>query len=161
MPDAPATPAAGPGKIGPGKTGSGKTGSDEIGPRIDKWLWHARFFKTRTLASKLCSGGKLRVNSDPIAKAHYRVRRGDVLTFPQGGRIRVVEVRDFGVRRGPATEARTLYEDLAPPAPRPASTEAAQGDAPARSEPAAHREAGAGRPTKAERRAIDRLRGRP
>ena len=146
MPDAPATPAAGP---------------DEIGPRIDKWLWHARFFKTRTLASKLCNGGKLRVNSDPIAKAHYRVRRGDVLTFPQGGRIRVVEVRGFGVRRGPAAEAQALYEDLAPPAPRPASAEAGQDGAPARSEPAAHREAGAGRPTKAERRAIDRLRGRP
>lgn len=146
-PDASASTAAGTGEIGP----------DEIGPRIDKWLWRARFFKTRTLASKLCNGGKLRVNSDPIAKAHYRVRRGDVLTFPQGGAIRVVEVRDFGVRRGPATEAQTLYEDLAPPAPRPASTEAASKAATA----AAHREAGAGRPTKAERRAIDRLRGRP
>lgn len=133
---------------------------DGIGPRIDKWLWHARFFKTRTLASKLCNGGRLRVNGAPLAKAHYRVRRGDVLTFPQGGGIRVVEVRGFGVRRGPATEARTLYDDLAPPAPRAASAEPVPDAAPARSA-AAQREAGAGRPTKAERRAIDRLRGRP
>ncbi len=138
-------------------TTAANAASDEIGPRIDKWLWHARFFKTRTLASKLCNGGRLRVNSDRIAKAHYRVRRGDVLTFPQGGGIRVIEVRDFGVRRGPATEAQTLYEDLAPPAPRPASTEAGQGRASAE----ARREAGTGRPTKADRRAIDRLRGRP
>ena len=132
-------------------------GPDDIGPRIDKWLWHARFFRTRTLASKLCNGGKLRVNSAPIAKAHYRVRRGDVLTFPQGGRIRVVEVRAFGVRRGPAAEAQALYEDLAPPAPQPAAAEAQRDGAPA----APHREAGAGRPTKADRRAIERLRGQP
>lgn len=132
-------------------------GPDDIGPRIDKWLWHARFFRTRTLASKMCNGGKLRVNSAPIAKAHYRVRRGDVLTFPQGGRIRVVEVRAFGVRRGPAAEAQALYEDLAPPAPRPAATETERKNAPA----APHRDAGAGRPTKADRRAIERLRGRP
>ena len=133
------------------------TGQEDTGPRIDKWLWHARFFKTRTLASKLCNGGKLRVNSDPIAKAHYRVRRGDVLTFPQGGRIRVVEVRAFGVRRGPPAEAQMLYEDLAPPAPRLTDSEAQQESA--RSAPL--RDAGAGRPTKAERRAIERLRGRP
>ena len=129
-------------------------GQEEIGPRIDKWLWRARFFKTRTLAGKLCNGGKLRVNSDPIAKAHYRVRRGDVLTFPQGGRIRVVEVRAFGVRRGPAAEAQKLFDDLAPPAEIAA---ARRDSAPA----PAHRDDGAGRPTKAERRAIERLRGRP
>ena len=127
---------------------------DETGPRIDKWLWRARFFKTRTLAGKLCNGGKLRVNGNPLAKAHYRVRRGDVLTFPQGGGIRVVEVRAFGVRRGPASEAQTLYEDLAPPA----VAEARRDGVPA-AEP--HRDAGAGRPTKAERRAFERLRGRP
>ena len=129
----------------------------EASERLDKWLWHARFFKTRTLASKLCNGGKLRVNSAPIAKAHYRVRRGDVLTFPQGGRIRVVEVRAFGMRRGPADEAQALYEDLAPPAPRPPATENQRDSGAA----GPHRDAGAGRPTKAERRATDRLRGRP
>ena len=127
---------------------------DETGPRIDKWLWRARFFKTRTLAGKLCNGGKLRVNGNPLAKAHYRVRRGDVLTFPQGGRIRVVEVRAFGVRRGPASEAQALYEDLAPPTAAEARRDGAPAAAP-------HRDAGAGRPTKAERRAVERLRGRP
>ena len=140
MPGAPATPAS--------------AGPEEIGPRVDKWLWYARFFKTRTLASKLCNGGKLRVNRDPIAKAHYRVRRGDVLTFPQGGGIRVIEVREFGVRRGPAAEAQTLYEDLAPPLPRQARPDGDLSRKPA----APRRDAGAGRPTKAERRAIDRLR---
>ena len=134
---------------------------ERIGPRIDTWLWRARFFKTRTLASRLCNGGRLRVNGDPIAKAHYRVRRGDVLTFPQGGRIRAIEVRAFGLRRGPAAEAQTLYEDLdadlAPPAPQPAPTEKKRDRAPA----PPHRDSGAGRPTKAERRAIGRLRGRP
>ncbi len=137
--------------------GQEEIGQEEIGPRLDKWLWYARFFKTRTLAGKLCNAGKLRVNGDPIAKAHYRVRRGDVLTFPQGGRIRVVEVRAFGVRRGPAAEAQTLYEDLAPPATRPAAAETRPDSARA----APHRDTGAGRPTKAERRAIERLRGRP
>ena len=142
MPESPTAASAGP---------------DNIGPRIDKWLWHARFFKTRTLAGKLCNGGKLRVNSAPIAKAHYRVRRGDVLTFPQGGRIRVVEVRAFGMRRGPAAEAQALYEDLAPALPRRTIDEAGQDSTSA----APHREAGSGRPTKADRRAIARLRGRP
>ena len=146
MADSPATPAAG-------------AGPEESGPRLDKWLWYARFFKTRTLAARLCNGGRLRVNGRPAAKAHYRLRRGDVLTFPQGDRIRVVAVRDFGGRRGPAPEARTLYEDLAPPA---AGESSDRGDAGERAAaPAvAPRDAGTGRPTKAGRRALDRLRDR-
>ncbi len=120
--------------------------------RIDKWLWHARFFKSRSLASAMVSAGRLRVNSTPIAKAHYQVRPGDVLTFPQGSHIRVVEVVAIGRRRGPATEARTLYVDLSAPEPgRKAS--AAPEARPAR------RDKGAGRPTKRERRETDRLRG--
>ena len=111
--------------------------------RLDKWLWFARFFRSRTLASKLCAAGKIRIGGEIVRKAHYLVRAGDVLTFPQGPHIRVVRVLRIGDRRGPATEARTLYEDLAPPLP------AAAGDAP--------RGRGAGRPTKAERRAVDRL----
>jgi ribosome-associated heat shock protein Hsp15 len=114
--------------------------------RLDKWLWFARFFRSRTLASKLCTAGKVRIAGEIVHKAHYLVRPGDVLTFPQGRSIRVVRVLQVGDRRGPATEARTLYEDLAPLVP------AAPADTP--------RERGAGRPTKAERRAIDRLRER-
>jgi ribosome-associated heat shock protein Hsp15 len=119
--------------------------TEDDGRRLDKWLWFARFCKSRTLASKLCAAGKVRIGGELVHKAHYLVRLGDVLTFPQGPHIRVVRVVQLGLRRGPATEARTLYEDLSPPVTRkPADLQ---------------REPGAGRPTKAERRAIDRLRG--
>jgi ribosome-associated heat shock protein Hsp15 len=85
------------------------------GLRLDKWLWQARFFKTRALAATLAGRRKIRVNSTLITKPHYRVRPGDVLTFPQGDVVRVVRVIELGIRRGPASEARTLYEDLAEP----------------------------------------------
>jgi ribosome-associated heat shock protein Hsp15 len=129
------------------------TGSSEIGSpgtlRLDKWLWHARFFKTRSIATHFCQSGRLRVNGEPTGKAHYAARIGDVLTFPIGTDVRVIKILDLGVRRGPAPEAQTLYEDLAPPAPRGAAKEP--------STTAAERDAGSGRPTKSERRAIDRL----
>jgi len=113
--------------------------------RIDKWLWHARFFKTRSLAAKVVSAGKLRVNGQPISKPAYAVSFEDVLTFPQADDVRVVKVLAMGERRGPAPEARTLYEDLAPPQPR---------------EPQAQvpRFEGKGRPTKKDRRALQQTR---
>ena len=120
--------------------------------RVDKWLWHARFFKSRSLATAMVSAGRLRVNETPISKPHYQARPGDVLTFPKGDHIRVIRVEVIGKRRGPASEAQTLYTDLAPPQPR------RQADAPAETKPA-EREKGAGRPTKKERRETDRLRG--
>jgi len=83
--------------------------------RIDKWLWHARFFKSRSLAGETASSGRLRVNGARITKAAYLVKEGDVLTFPQGRRIRVVRVLGMGTRRGPAAEAERLYDDLDPP----------------------------------------------
>jgi len=82
--------------------------------RIDKWLWQARFFKTRGLAAALVAGGHLRLNGAKTAKPGHAVGPGDVLTFPQGGHIRVVRIQACGLRRGPAPEARALYEDLAP-----------------------------------------------
>ncbi|MCB2102874.1 MAG: RNA-binding S4 domain-containing protein [Rhodobacterales bacterium] len=121
--------------------------------RIDQWLWYARFFKSRSLATKFVAAGRLRVNGDLIAKAHHGLREGDVLTFPKGPDIRVVRVEALGKRRGPAPEAQTLYTDLAPPEPRQRAE-----DTPDRPAPAARREPGSGRPTKAERRATDRLR---
>jgi ribosome-associated heat shock protein Hsp15 len=123
--------------------------SETIGQsiRIDKWLWFARFLKTRSLATKLCAGNKVRVNSAIIGKSSTPVRIGDVLTFPQADRIRVIRVTAIGTRRGPAPEAQSLYEDLSPPPP---PREPRQTIAP--------REAGSGRPTKADRRALDRLR---
>jgi ribosome-associated heat shock protein Hsp15 len=118
--------------------------------RLDKWLWHARFFKTRSIASKYCEEGRLRVNGEPTAKAHYAARIGDVLTFPIGSDIRVIKILALGERRGPAAEAQTLYEDLAPRPPRAIEPSVS-------ADQAAGREPGAGRPTKSERRAIDRL----
>ena len=83
--------------------------------RADKWLWHARFFKTRGLAAKLITGGHLRVNAGKVHKPAQALGPGDVLTFPQGQRIRVVKVLALGERRGPASQAQALYEDLTPP----------------------------------------------
>jgi ribosome-associated heat shock protein Hsp15 len=85
------------------------------GQRIDKWLWSARFFKTRALAARACHDGRIRVSGQVLTKAHYAIKVGDVLTFPLGPNIRVVRVVAFAARRGPAAEARGLYEDLAPP----------------------------------------------
>jgi ribosome-associated heat shock protein Hsp15 len=83
------------------------------GLRLDKWLWQARFFKTRALAAQLVGKGRLRINQMIVTKAHHRVRPGDVLTFPQGRAVRIVRVVHLGSRRGPASEAQTMYEDLA------------------------------------------------
>ncbi len=85
----------------------------EDGLRLDKWLWQARFFKTRALAADLAGRRKIRINSVLVAKPHQRVRRGDVLTFPQGHTIRIVRVLALGIRRGPASEAQALYEEIA------------------------------------------------
>ncbi len=79
--------------------------------RIDKWLWQARFFKTRGQAAEIVTAGHVRVNGAKIAKASYGVSPGDTLTFAQGGRIRVIRVTGLGERRGPATEAQGLYHD--------------------------------------------------
>ena len=89
--------------------------SGKLGLRIDKWLWQARFFKTRSLAAKLVQSGKLRLNGDLISKPARYVSAGDVLTFPQALKIRVIKIVELGSRRGPAPEARTLYADLCPP----------------------------------------------
>ena len=113
------------------------------GLRIDKWLWYARFFKSRSRATRACASGKIRANSAVVRKPHHGLRIGDVLTFPQGGRIRVVRVLAYAERRGPAPLARTLYQDLVPSAVARAP---------------AQRERGGERPTKRARRAIERLR---
>ncbi|WP_308917001.1 RNA-binding S4 domain-containing protein [Jannaschia sp. LMIT008] len=83
--------------------------------RIDKWLWHARFFKTRSLAARVVSDGGVRIDGDRASKPSQTVSPGAVLTFPQGRRIRVVAVVALGTRRGPAEEAATLYDDRTPP----------------------------------------------
>ena len=110
--------------------------------RLDRWLWCARFFKSRTQAATLCAGSRVRRNRRLLTKASATVRVGDVLTFPQGGQVRVVRVLALPGRRGPASEALALFDDLSPPAaPQPGG-----------------RPTGSGRPTKADRRALERLR---
>src|SRR6185295_3525263 len=96
---------------------TGEASNDTL--RLDKWLWFARFVKTRSLATKLVIDGRMRVNGAPTQKAHYSVKAGDVLTFPLGPHIRVIKVLALGNRRGPAPEARLLYEDLDPPQAKP------------------------------------------
>ena len=122
----------------------------EAGPklRLDKWLWHARFFKTRTLAARTVSAGRCRVNGTPVGKPAFAVGPGDVLTFPQARDVRVIKILALGERRGPAPEAQALYEDLSPPEPRA-------------SDPAAPRFDGGGRPTKRDRRAYEKSRSDP
>jgi len=82
--------------------------------RLDQWLWHARFFKTRNLATKLVSGGHVRVDGTRVSKPAHALRVGVTLTFPQARRIRVIQVDALALRRGPAPEAQTLYTDKTP-----------------------------------------------
>ncbi|MEM7169975.1 MAG: RNA-binding S4 domain-containing protein [Pseudomonadota bacterium] len=124
----------------------------EEGLRLDKWLWYARFFKSRSLATQVCNGGKVRVAGQAVSKAHMTVRPDMILTFPQGQHIRVIKVLALTSRRGPASEAQQLYEDLKPPE---RASRLPKGTPP----PVAKRESGSGRPTKKDRRATDRWRG--
>ena len=128
-------------------TASGVTFDGSL--RLDKWLVVSRFCKTRSQATDLIGSGRLRINRQIIQKAHHQVRIGDVLTFPLGPYIRVIEVLAMAKRRGPAREAQLLYRDLSPPEDQPRPDRQL-----ARAE---MRPAGAGRPTKKQRRATDRL----
>lgn len=83
--------------------------------RLDKWLFHARFFKSRDLAQECVESGHLRLNAQRCTKPGHGVAVGDVLTFVQGRQIRVVRIVALSDRRGPAMEAQTLYHDLDAP----------------------------------------------
>ena len=92
--------------------------------RIDKWLWHARFYKTRALAQTAAESGMIRLNGNRIGKSSTTVTPGDVLTLPHGREVAVLRVLALGTRRGPASEAQALYQilsesglDREPPAP--------------------------------------------
>ena len=124
--------------------------------RLDKWLWCARFFKTRALASEFCETAGVRIAGNPVRKAHYQIRPGDVVTFvqphgPAKGDVRVLRVAGLSERRLSPALAAALYDDLAPPADKPPPTPEEM--------PVAPRERGSGRPTKADRRATSRLKG--
>ena len=112
--------------------------------RLDKWLWHARFFKSRSIAAGVVTAGKVRVDSQPVGKPARAVGPGDVLTFVQATDTRVVRILACGERRGPAPEAQGLYEDLTPKAEKRLYN------------PGGDRK---GRPTKKERRDLMSRRG--
>jgi ribosome-associated heat shock protein Hsp15 len=112
--------------------------------RIDKWLWHARVVRTRSAAAELAGSGFVRVNGTRIDVASRPVRPGDVVTIALNRRVRVMKVLQFIERRGGAEVASTLYEDL---------SVSSTGEP----ELGPTREPGSGRPTKRERRALDRL----
>lgn len=78
--------------------------------RIDRWLWHARFCKSRALAQDMAAKGRIRLNGSRVEKPSHPIRPGDVLTLPTARDVVVVRVLELGERRGPAREAQTLYE---------------------------------------------------
>jgi len=91
--------------------------------RLDKWLWQARFFKSRSLAAEMVGAGHVRLNGIRVVKPAHPVGAGDVLIFSSGGQVRLIRIVACGVRRGPAAEAQGLYHDLdrdgVPPEPAP------------------------------------------
>jgi ribosome-associated heat shock protein Hsp15 len=85
------------------------------GSRLDKWLWFARFARTRSLAAKLCLEGCVTIGGTVVRKPGHPVRLGDMLTVRQGDRVRRISVTSFTTHRGPAGAARQLYLEAEPP----------------------------------------------
>lgn len=114
--------------------------------RIDRWLTATRIYKSRTIAQKACDAGHVRVN-DVVVRSSHALKIGDEVRALAPRGIVVLEVKGLGEKRLSPAAARLLYEDHSPPPPP-------------KEERVAVRARGAGRPTKAERRATDRLRNR-
>ena len=115
--------------------------------RIDKWLWHARVVRTRTGAAALVTAGQVRLNGQRNHAASQAVRVGDVVTVALDRTVRVLKVIGFAERRGSPESVQGLYVDVSPP---PVAPEL-------RPPTVAERDPGEGRPTKRERRAMDRF----
>jgi ribosome-associated heat shock protein Hsp15 len=114
--------------------------------RIDKWLWHTRVVRTRSAAAELVSSRLVRLNGERVTAPSRLVRADDVITVALDRQVRIMKVVGFTERRGGAEAGRVLYADLTPlPPPRDESLKVAA------------REPGSGRPTKRDRRVIDRL----
>ena len=113
--------------------------------RVDKWLWHARVVRTRGAAADLVTAGHVRINGVRVVAASHLVRLGDVVTIALDRRVRLLKATGYAARRGSADDARGLFEDLTPAAAAPPDP------------PVGARDPGAGRPTKRERRELDRL----
>jgi len=134
--------------------------SDAGAQRLDKWLWYARVAKTRTLASGLVTDGKVRVNRQKISKPAHGVRVGDVVTVSVSRGVRVLKIEGTGTRRGPAKEACLLYDEIVPLPSGQTSAGSAKVSGHSAIDYAAGQGAMAGdrgRPTKRERRAIERF----
>jgi ribosome-associated heat shock protein Hsp15 len=116
--------------------------------RIDKWMWHARVVRTRSAAAALVEAGLVRINGVRCDAASRPVRANDVVTIALDSHVRILKVLAYAERRGSFEVAKALFEELTPP-PQP------KPEVP----PSATREEGSGRPTKRERRQIDRLQG--
>jgi ribosome-associated heat shock protein Hsp15 len=139
---------------------SGGTSGAAVTQRLDKWLWCARVAKTRTQAAALVSSGKVRINRIKTDKPAHAVKIGDVITASVGPRVRVLAVKAIGDKRGSAEIARALFDDLtAPVAQGEGASATGPADQDVRRAGGGERQAGAGRPTKRDRRLIDRLKG--
>mgnify|MGYP001003414637 FL=1 len=116
--------------------------------RLDTWLWYARFYKSRSLSSKAILSGKLRINSNKITKPATKVKTNDVLTLNYVNEIRVIQIQSLGSRRGPASEAQSLYIDL---------TEDRIGSSNVKSKIEKSKKDSNKRPTKKDRRLLDKI----
>ncbi|GJL94816.1 MAG: RNA-binding protein S4 [Hyphococcus sp.] len=128
-----------------------ETSAAPTSQRIDRWLWCARFFKTRTLAAKFVQDGHVRITRNDqtirVEKPSTTVRERDVLVFTRADQLRIIEILKCADRRGPASEAQALYADQSPPHQPKAE----------RIVPPFVRDKGAGRPTKKDRRELDAI----
>ena len=123
-------------------TGQSQTSGADL--RLDKWLWFARFFKTRTRATAACMQKKIQLDGVVVSKASLTIKPGQIVAFEQGRDRRVVQVVALGQRRGPAEEAGRLYTELHRISPQKEKSPAL-------------RTRGTGRPTKKQRRQTDSL----
>ena len=116
--------------------------------RLDTWLWYARFYKSRSLSSKAILNGKLRINSNKITKPATKVKTNDVLTLNYVNEIRIIQIQSLSSRRGPASEAQSLYIDL---------TEDRIGSSNVKSKIEKSKKDTNKRPTKKDRRLLDKI----
>lgn len=119
--------------------------ADNLSQRLDLWLFYARFFKSRSIATDAITRAPMRINQVPTSKSHSRIKVGDILTFGKNDRIRVIKIEALADRRGPALEAQSLYTDLSPPD---------------LAKPTPSHSPDTSRPTKKQRRDLIRLRGK-
>ncbi|MCH9806267.1 MAG: RNA-binding S4 domain-containing protein [Alphaproteobacteria bacterium] len=145
------------------QSGSGGDAGTGGAQRLDKWLWYARVTKSRSLAAALVERGRVRVNKVRVQKPSHSIKPGDVITASVGKAVRVLKVILPGTRRGPAPEARLLYEELTPVNDAVGvgfQTKSAPGESGVVQPRLPELELSSGRPTKKERRQIMKIKGR-